>query len=132
METKMKDWFAARTTWQKVALVVFLWPYMAAWWFWTNPQFSTKTKAVVTAVGVVVIGVMSVFGEPVSDVSTDVTTAESEVEASTTTTTRAIDNRRTSIGVTCGELDGMINQAWLAGNDGLTDAWYSVSKWECY
>lgn len=84
---KAPRWFAGLTTGQKILAVVLLWPILAPWWLWTNPQFTTKTKAVVTAVSVAVIAVMGAFGgtsEPaIASERTATTIPDSATEAGT-------------------------------------------------
>jgi hypothetical protein len=50
------QWFQGLKAWQKVAVVVFLWPLMVAWWFFKSPRFTKKTKGIAAgALGVLVL-----------------------------------------------------------------------------
>src|SRR5438045_2632584 len=50
------QWFRGLKAWQKVVIVVFLWPFLAAWWFFASPRFTKKTKGIAAgALGVLVL-----------------------------------------------------------------------------
>jgi len=117
------------TTPAKIVLWLVLWPFMAPWWLWKNPRFTTKTKAVVTAVTVAVIAVLAAVA-PSETTPAPGPAIQEEPKAATTTSFDAYTDSVTGAGVSCEELSGMWESA--RRDKDLVQGTTYVAAWEKY